>query len=873
MYFFMANSMSRYKIFYVVFALLLTGCDFDNSQSSDATSHLTRSKAYQEIGQYRAAIIEAQNIIQKGPQLNSGFIQLANLYLEIGNPEAASMLLTQVPNPDAESYLLEAESFAIQGKFLSTDTSLEQYREHQGDINSAKYQLIHMQVKAYQEGSQAVEQELEQLASQLPENLEIQNLLARFYIAHEKLDKASDLVEKTLSKHSEHAQSLYMAAQISHIKNDLDMAETHLSNALIAIPQTDIILPIREKILRQLSTVLTELGRTNEALVYAKVLADANPEANEARSKFLESMKLLETGDVEGAEVLLTDINERHPHNNLTSIYLGLINYQKGDIQSANDLFSRAIDIETATPGLIAAAADAKLRLEQNEEALSILEQAIEQHPDNFLLQRTYGVTALSTPDNLEAGILALRKAIALNPKAVRTRAALALSYLRQRNTSQALIQLEQALQEAPADILINTLYVQTLLTSDNQELADKVIANLIANQKENAETFILAGQYSLATGKPQIAKQHFEKSLALESSNQVALSTMGSIALQENNAEQAHIYFEKMIAAWPENERAYKGLVSAYELSNNHEQAINILEDYSTQEKHQIAAVVASEYYLRRNNIIKAEQLLSSLKGPIKKSAYYLNVSATLQFALATKSARQEDWSSARKYLLTAIEQTPQREQLYNALADVEIRSQQYNEAEKIIRQIENQFPQSITPILAKAKLYLATNKKPEAADLLSQQWKTTNNPAFAVALYPLITEKESAQALLKEWREKNPQDTRPIFLQAATAQQANEAGEAIALYEQILELTPNNPAALNNLAWLYFEAKDPRAEQHAKKAYELAPSSAEILDTYGWILVNTGQRALGREILEKAVELAPNNTEILQHYNSSLD
>ena len=73
--------------------------------------------------------------------------------------------------------------------------------------------------------------------------------------------------------------------------------------------------------------------------------------------------------------------------------------------------------------------------------------------------------------------------------------------------------------------------------------------------------------------------------------------------------------------------------------------------------------------------------------------------------------------------------------------------------------------------------------------------------------------------------------------------------------------------PAALNNLAWLYYERKDPRALEIAKKAYELAPNSAPIADTYGWILVEKGEIAKGIEILSKAVQLAPDNKEIADH------
>jgi Tfp pilus assembly protein PilF len=58
--------------------------------------------------------------------------------------------------------------------------------------------------------------------------------------------------------------------------------------------------------------------------------------------------------------------------------------------------------------------------------------------------------------------------------------------------------------------------------------------------------------------------------------------------------------------------------------------------------------------------------------------------------------------------------------------------------------------------------------------------------------------------------------------------------------------------------LAWLYFENGNSKARELAEKAYQLAPNSAGILDTYGWILVNEGSVAEGIELLQKAVAAA---------------
>jgi Flp pilus assembly protein TadD len=79
-------------------------------------------------------------------------------------------------------------------------------------------------------------------------------------------------------------------------------------------------------------------------------------------------------------------------------------------------------------------------------------------------------------------------------------------------------------------------------------------------------------------------------------------------------------------------------------------------------------------------------------------------------------------------------------------------------------------------------------------------------------------------------------------------------ERARAMNEYRTLLARQPNDPVALNNLAWLYHEAGDNRALDLARKAAELAPQSTGVLDTLGWILVEQGKVSEGLEHLTRA-------------------
>jgi Tfp pilus assembly protein PilF len=116
------------------------------------------------------------------------------------------------------------------------------------------------------------------------------------------------------------------------------------------------------------------------------------------------------------------------------------------------------------------------------------------------------------------------------------------------------------------------------------------------------------------------------------------------------------------------------------------------------------------------------------------------------------------------------------------------------------------------------------------------------------------------------------HPEDTRAVAIVAEERRRSGNADGAITLYERGLEKAPNDPVLLNNLAVLYQDKGDPRAVELARHAYELMPKAASIMDTYGWILVGTGQFDEAQRLLRAALDAAPRSSEIRYHYAVAL-
>jgi Tfp pilus assembly protein PilF len=127
-------------------------------------------------------------------------------------------------------------------------------------------------------------------------------------------------------------------------------------------------------------------------------------------------------------------------------------------------------------------------------------------------------------------------------------------------------------------------------------------------------------------------------------------------------------------------------------------------------------------------------------------------------------------------------------------------------------------------------------------------------------------------AAATLTSWLDEHPQDAAVRLAYASTLHQGGKRTQAVAEYERVLKTQPGSVLALNNLAWLYFEDGDSRAIDLAERAYKRAPDRAEIIDTYGWLLIKSGRVEQGLGLLEKAAKRSPENGDIRYHLAAGL-
>ena len=154
---------------------------------------------------------------------------------------------------------------------------------------------------------------------------------------------------------------------------------------------------------------------------------------------------------------------------------------------------------------------------------------------------------------------------------------------------------------------------------------------------------------------------------------------------------------------------------------------------------------------------------------------------------------------------------------------------------------------------------------KWPEAAAAYRAALQRGETPLLSTRLHAVLLaagQKSEADAFAASWMKSHPKDAEFIAYQAELALQRKDYPAAEKGYLSVLALSPQNAAALNNLAWVSAQLqKREAALGYAEKANTVAPDQPAIMDTLAMILADRKDFSRAIELQTRALALAPDN------------
>jgi len=854
-------------------AIVLTGCGEAETkvETINIEPYIQQAQSYLQTSQFKPAISAATDAIKADPTQIEGYIALAKVNEKLGRPQQNIDLLEAYKGtPNSEYYFTLLNAYQKSGKLVSSqqliDDNLALLQKQPQRFEYAKAQQL-----LFKKELTPAKKAFEALLDAADYKVDSMLALAKIAATNDDMDDAMSMLDNILAIDDQNTEALFLKSAIYLNQNDLENTEKLLTQALSSLPTTDIFTTQRIQIIQSLSNVLTQQGRSAEAMIYSRILAEEFPAAEPITIQYNRAVELFENQQFSAAKEVLLEILDNAPQYKKASTLLGLIYYKEGDPQNAEKYLADIVDPEVSPLKLTELYIATQLQQNKPDNVLPLLKYIPEENrnADTWVL---YGNAALQEKNFTDAK-MALDKAYALDPTSIKVILLENFYYnsLPEPQPEIALQALSKALSADPDNAMIQNLYLRQLLRLGQKEQADNYVETLRKGENNANETQLIIANYYIYQQKTDAAKQIIETLLSSDSNNLQALYTLTKIEnLNKDWAASLNTY-KKIIALSPEDINAYKGLmISLVQLKRD---PLTPNEYLPKNYQASVLALTLASFTLQQNKLDLAAQYIETAENELPSKYQGALAELTLQIELkkAIRAYSQADYPESRKILMAAIQTAPEDTRLLSLLVHIEIASGQYDEAQKITEQIQTILPDSSLSTLLTAEAFVAKGERQQAITVLDTYWTTNKDDKVAEQLYIqlLRSNVEQASTFLEQWVKDLPNSLTALRYQAIELQGEEKIEDALKNYEKILAKNPNDVITLNNAAWLYSQDKNPRALTLAKRAYQLAPNNGAIADTYGWILFNNGDKAQGKILIEQAIKLIPNEPSIKEHFD----
>ncbi|NGX17075.1 XrtA/PEP-CTERM system TPR-repeat protein PrsT [Wenzhouxiangella sp. XN24] len=642
---------------------------------------------------------------------------------------------------------------------------------------------------------------------------------------------------------------------------------------------------------------LLSAGQLDEARVVASGLlqdAESHPVAN-----YLMSRVELQSGDGDQALAYAQAVLAAQPESPIGHLMAGAASLTLGQTVQAERHLERAI---ASDPGNLAARkllAQTRLGLQSPERALEALGPVLGGSGVDAGVATLAGMASVQAGD-ADAAVEIFRRRLADDPENDETRVMLAVSLMSAGRTEEALAELGRI--EAGEGVVrqrADLIGIAAHLQGGDLPAARELAAQVAAAAPDNAALFGTLGAVFQSGGQLDEAAAWFEEALQLAPDNAAAAFNLGRIRAQQGQLDAAVAQFESILAAQPGNAAALGALAQIDWAQDRREQAIAKLERARAAD----AADASSRFILAQYLVAlgrageavavareaaeispNAAPVVNALGATLMETgqarealphferAREINpLEARYLFNAARAHAALGELDAGREQLVNALALEPDNTVMLATLVDLERRAGRLDAAARAVERLERAAPAGDARVaMLRGEVLLAQGRYAEAEQSLATARTQGAGARAVVGIYQarrLGGLPEPAAPLLA-WLEDAPDNAGIRALLADHYLAQADFPAAIGEYERLVEKAPENPLFLNNLAWLYGEAGDPRGVELARRAHAAAPEDPMVADTLGWLLHQQGDNAAALPLMAQAAAGAPEAGDVRYRY-----
>ncbi|MCP5243580.1 MAG: PEP-CTERM system TPR-repeat protein PrsT [Burkholderiales bacterium] len=866
----------------------LTAC----GETKDAETLIAEATEYQKKGDVNAAVIQLKNAIQQEPNNAEARLLLGTIYQQHDDPLSAEKELSRAfeLGMDAQRVLpvLYQVLFDL-GKFQQLLDTIEQHPE----INTNEIQVLHgntlLALRRNQEAKIIFDQLLadnpgspealvglaqyalsvqdlalanqytNQAVEKNPESMIAWDFKANLLRAQNKFEEALEAFKKVVQLSPNNAIAFYNKASTEIGLGRFDDAENSIAQAREIAPDNIM--------LHQMQAFLDfNRGEHAKALDSIQTVLSAAPE--HLPSVLLAGAIQLSLGSFIQAEQYLEQYLKNIPGNLYARKLMINALLKNNKAQQAIGYLEPVLSVAQQDPQLLALAGETYMRAGNFTKATEFYEKANKLTPDNAALHTALGMTRLAMGDR-EQGIAELELATDLDKDSPRASILLVLAHFRANEFDKALAEINELEKSDPQNPLFHNLKGVAYMGKQDFAKARESFNKALAIQSNFFPAISNLARLDIHDQKPEAAQNRFKAILQKDDKNIQAMNALASLALSHGNINEATQWLE----------------LSSNKNPNALEPALRLAAHYLNQGEQEKALLLTRKLFGTNPNDPRVLELLGQIQlaqnnnaaalDSYEKLAAQLPDSAAAQLKIAEINAVMKDYHAAASALRKALFINPGYVEAKVAQARLAMLENDENRAISIAQRIQKEHADIPNGYELEGDLLMQQKKPETAVAAYEKAFSIRQTSALVIKMHTALNltgNEKKAHAHITQWLSSNPNDTAiRLYLANAylTKKQYNEATKE---YEAILQNNPNQITSLNNLAWLYHQNNDPRALEYAQRAYETAPESPAVVDTFGWILAQKGELERALKLLENAVSKQPENATIQYHYAYTL-
>ncbi len=244
-----------------------------------------------------------------------------------------------------------------------------------------------------------------------------------------------------------------------------------------------------------------------------------------------------------------------------------------------------------------------------------------------------------------------------------------------------------------------------------------------------------------------------------------------------------------------------------------------------------------------------------------------------TYYYLLSEVETRRNDAPKAIEALNQAIQQDGQQPRLYYKRAFLRAAMGDLKASEEDIHQSLALDPNNDEALVLLGKIHQSQDQRPQAIDAYQRALKT--NPASEEAnvllLETLVAQKDYKTALrqISAWERSDPEDGTPFFYEAWLYQNfIKDIDKAIAAYQKVLNVDPDNIKALSALSELYIARRDGKGVLDVFSRMEaITPNDVSLKLKLALIYYDQKQYDLAVQKFEELIKSHPDDDRIVYY------